>query len=187
MKLSYFHDEWKDRPEWITTAEQTVDHVWKTCYRGYSVAHRLPAVNPVGEDATPEGENLSRWERKRLAATQLPENVDMMARFQQQHEVHRVKDVVRYWFERSQDSQWRDLARMALTYLTLPAMSAEPERVFSGAKITLSDRRCRMGDDAVEAVECLKSWQRDGLIAATRDDIMAIEEMLNALCEEDLL
>jgi len=111
----------------------------------------------------------------------------MMARFQHQPEVHRVKDVVRYWFERLQDTQWRDLARMALTYLTLPAMSAEPERVFSGAKITLSDRRCRMGDNAVEAVECLKSWQRDGLIACTRDDIMAIEEMLNALCEEDLL
>jgi len=76
---------------------------------------------------------------------------------------------------------------MALTYLTLPAMSAEPERVFSGAKITLSDHRCRMGDDAVEAVECLKRWQRDGLIAATRDDIRAVEEMLNALCEEDIV
>jgi hypothetical protein len=111
----------------------------------------------------------------------------MMARFQQQHEVHRLKDVVRYWFERSHETQWKDLARMALTYLTLPAMSAEPERFFSGAKITLSDRRCRMGDDAVEAVECLKSWQRDGLIAATRDEIKAIEVMLNALCEEDLL
>ena len=44
-----------------------------------------------------------------------------------------------------------------------------------------------MGDDAVEAVECLKRWQRDGLIAATRDDIRAVEEMLNALCEEDIV
>ena len=75
---------------------------------------------------------------------------------------------------------------MALACLTLPAMSAEPERVFSGAKITPSDRRRRMGDD-VEAGECLKSWQRDGLIAATRDDIRAVEEMLNALCEEDIV
>jgi len=46
---------------------------------------------------------------------------------------------------------------MALTYLTLPAMSAEPERVFSGAEITRSDSSCRMGDDVLEAVECLKS------------------------------
>ena len=67
-------------------------------------------------------------------------------------------------------------------------MSAEPERVFSGAKIMLSDRWCRMGDDALEALECLQSWQRDGLglIAGTREDIKAVEEMLHALCEEDL-
>jgi hypothetical protein len=75
----------------------------------------------------------------------------------------------------------------SLTYLTLPAMSAEPERVFSGAKITLSDRQCRMGDDAVKAGECLKSWQRDGSIATTRDDIRAIEEMLNELCAASFL
>jgi hypothetical protein len=46
-----------------------------------------------------------------------------------------------------------------LDYLTIPAMSAEPERVFSAAKITLLDRRCRMEDDAIEALECPKSWQ----------------------------
>jgi len=76
---------------------------------------------------------------------------------------------------------------MALTYLTLPAMSAEPERVFSAAKITLSDRRRRMGDDVLEAVECLKSWQRDGMIAATKEDIKTIEQMLAAVCKEDLV
>ena len=75
---------------------------------------------------------------------------------------------------------------MAFDYLTVPAMSAEPERVFSAAKLTLSDRRCRMGDDAVEALKCLKSWQRDGLIAAFRLDINALEDMLCALCQEDL-
>ena len=39
----------------------------------------------------------------------------------------------------------------------------------------------------MEAVECLKSWQQDSLIAATRDDIRAIEEMRNTLCEEDIV
>jgi len=75
---------------------------------------------------------------------------------------------------------------MALTYLTLPVMNTEPERVFSTAKITLSDRRCCMGDDVLEAVECLKSWQRDGMITATKEDVKTIEQML-VLCEEDLV
>ena len=58
--------------------------------------------------------------------------------------------------------------------------------MFSTAKITLSGRRCRMGDDVLEAAECLKSWQRDGMIAATKEDVKTIEQML-ALCEEDLV
>ena len=37
-------------------------------------------------------------------------------------------------------------------------MSADPERLFSGAKITISDRRNRLGIYIVEALECLKSW-----------------------------
>jgi len=58
---------------------------------------------------------------------------------------------------------------------------------FSAAKITFSDRRCRMGDDVLEAVECLKIWQRDGMIVATKEDVKTIEQMLDALCEEDLV
>ena len=41
------------------------------------------------------------------------------------------------------DPRLRDLAKMALDYLTVPSMSAEPERMISAAKLTLSDRRCR--------------------------------------------
>ena len=54
-------------------------------------------------------------------------------------------------------------------------MSAGPARMFSSAKIMLSDRRCRTGDDMLEAVECLKSWQSGGMIAATKEDVKAIE------------
>jgi hypothetical protein len=75
---------------------------------------------------------------------------------------------------------------MAPDYLTIPVMSVERERVFSASQITLSDRRCRMGDGAIEALECLKSWQRDGLIAASRDDIKVIEGLPNAVYQGDL-
>jgi len=76
---------------------------------------------------------------------------------------------------------------MALTYITVPAMSAEPERVFRGANITIADRRCQMGEDVHEALECLRSWQRDEMIAARKEDSKAIEQMLDALCEENLV
>jgi hAT family C-terminal dimerisation region len=49
---------------------------------------------------------------------------------------------------------------MALDMLTIPAMSAAPERLFSSANITISDRRNRLHGDTTEAIECLKSWRK---------------------------
>jgi hypothetical protein len=33
----------------------------------------------------------------------------------------------------------------------------------------------------------LKIWQRNGMIAATKEDVKTIEQMLAALCEKDLV
>jgi hypothetical protein len=75
---------------------------------------------------------------------------------------------------------------MALEILSIPAMSTEPERVFSGAKITISDRRCRLGDDIIEALECCKSWEREGLISGVHTEINEMEHMLEALYRESM-
>ncbi len=46
---------------------------------------------------------------------------------------------------------------MALDILSIPTMSTDPERLFSGAKITISDRRNRLRIVTIQAIECLKS------------------------------
>ena len=50
---------------------------------------------------------------------------------------------------------------MAIDILSIPAMSAEAERVFSGARRTISWTRCRLGATVIEQTECLKSWIRE--------------------------
>ena len=50
-----------------------------------------------------------------------------------------VDDVIAYWWSKQLYPRWKDLARMALEYLSIPEMSAEPEWVFNAAKVTLSD------------------------------------------------
>ncbi len=37
-------------------------------------------------------------------------------------------------------------------------MLAELERLFSGAGITITDYRNRLGIESIQAIECLKSW-----------------------------
>lgn len=59
---------------------------------------------------------------------------------------------------------------MALDVLSILAMSVEPERLFSGAKITITDRRNRLGIESIEAAECLKSWLGKGRRVAFADD-----------------
>jgi hypothetical protein len=41
MKLQYFREEWKDRPDWTTTAENAVTRVWE---EGYKVAPALRII-----------------------------------------------------------------------------------------------------------------------------------------------
>ena len=40
--------------------------------------------------------------------------------------------------------------------------------------------------NATVALECLKSWRWGGLVAAGRESIQGIADVLNVLCEEDL-
>jgi hypothetical protein len=59
---------------------------------------------------------------------------------------------------------------MALDILSIPAMSAEPERLFSGAKITITDRRNKLGIESIQAIECLKCWLGSGDVTWTEDN-----------------
>ena len=67
-----------------------------------------------------------------------------------------------WWMEPAQRATYPNLAVLALDILSIPAMSAEPERLFSSAALTITERRNRLGVESVEALECLKSWYRGG-------------------------
>ena len=69
---------------------------------------------------------------------------------------------INYWI--SKTSVWPQLAKMALDIYATPAMSDEPERVFSMAGNVLTPRRRCLTDHAVEQILCLRSWQKSGII-----------------------
>ena len=71
---------------------------------------------------------------------------------------------------------------MAIDIHSIPAMAAEPERVFSGAKHTISDQRNSLKSVTIELLECLKSWFRLGVF--TEQDLHAIVDNLG---EEDAM
>jgi hypothetical protein len=74
-----------------------------------------------------------------------------------------VKDApasIAWWCEPHQRQRFPNLHRMAVDLLSIPAMSAEPERLFSECKRILTTDRHSMHADTLEAVEGLKSFNR---------------------------
>jgi hypothetical protein len=55
---------------------------------------------------------------------------------------------------------------MAIDILSIPPMSDEPERVFSGARRTVSWDRGQMEPETIEMRECLKHWKKSKILDA---------------------
>lgn len=69
-------------------------------------------------------------------------------------------NLIQYWNGQIVNSP--SLAQMAMDILSIPAMAAECERVFSSTKMLISDRRNRLKDDIIEANECIRYWIKKG-------------------------
>jgi len=63
-------------------------------------------------------------------------------------------------FWQSQRQIYPYLSAMALDIVSIPAMSSGVERLCSQCKIMLPDRRNRLQIDSLQAVECMKLWDR---------------------------
>lgn len=72
-----------------------------------------------------------------------------------------VKNPMSWWA--NQESEYPAMYTMAMDLLSIPAMSAECERVFSAAKLTVTDRRSRLHERTIHAIECVKNWMKNGL------------------------
>ena len=79
-------------------------------------------------------------------------------------------DALRWWLDEAQRQRFPNLRRLALDVLSIPAMAADVERVFSSAALTLTDLRHRMSARTLRLFELLKSWNRSplfGQVSAT--------------------
>jgi len=73
---------------------------------------------------------------------------------------------------------------MAIDISSIPPMSAEAERVFSGARRTISWDRISLGSTNIERTECLKSWLLSNITAGGRLMAMnVVQEASEVLAE----
>ena len=65
---------------------------------------------------------------------------------------------LRTWqLKTTQQVNYPNLSKLALDILSIPAMSANPKRLFSSAKLLITNLRNKLGIDITKAFKCLKS------------------------------
>jgi hypothetical protein len=92
-----------------------------------------------------------------------------------------ITDPVQYWI--SKQSEYPRLSRMALDVMTVPAMSAECERLFSAVGLMVTPLRNRLDASTIGLIQTLRSWLRAGLIDEL-DNILLDDGLLHELLEQ---
>ncbi|OWT42447.1 hypothetical protein VFPPC_18547 [Pochonia chlamydosporia 170] len=144
-KWHYIHENWK--PEWVESSKKLIEALW-----GEYKPVGSPPLSEVPRATTNE---FLKWRNKHLQPALITDEYEHYCKSER---VYGFTSALTWWLEETQQKTYPNFSKMAVDMLSIPAMSAEPERLFSGAKITITDRRNRMGSDVIEALECLKSW-----------------------------
>ena len=153
LKWEYFEDaaEWPE--EWINIAKRKMERLWIVEYRGGMTS--LPGVMSDHESMN-EIDKFRFGKRKRISTR------DEYAVYLQSPCDTSITDIRAWWISHKFD--FPELSVMALDVLAIPPTSAEVERLFSSAGQLIMVRRNRLKDTTIEAVECIKNWNKNGII-----------------------
>jgi hypothetical protein len=170
LKNRWYYQVWDSddakRP-WINTATTAVREFWIDEYRGkFSNGVATPS-HVSRSQGLKENSFTSIRNHKRLKLHHPEPDSEPEASLFDHYNEFITTDVIainddeefnpiEYWNERYHSQT--DLARMALDVLAVPPMSDDCERLFSSAKLLLTDRRSRLQMDIIEASECLRAW-----------------------------
>lgn len=159
LKWRWFERYWDGKQDWLRDAKAAIEALWSE-YKDTTVADRHTAMpaTPIDHGVTDE------WS----TADDDLRSVDQLQAYLSEPfaQVHAAQSPIPYWI--SKRSIWPQLAQMALDVYSTPAMSDEPERIFSQGGNLLQPRRQRLTGDAVQEILCLRSWQENGIITLDR-------------------
>ena len=144
-KWRWIEKKW---PSWLLPVKRKVQKIWDTTYKPVGSQTNKTSFPRTTNDFwldidTDDKEDFSLFNEYTSYCSALPIN---------------TRNAIRWWLEKTQQKTYPNLSKMALDYLSIPSMSVEAKRLFSGCKIILSNQRNRMGAELLEALECLKSW-----------------------------
>jgi hypothetical protein len=159
LKWKWLEKAWRDRPGWIEEARTEVKKLWLE----YS---DLVITN---EDVTSMRVDDARWMDDDLLSDFSDLEGDITDEYQRWCEEGRQPTEFRpleFWSTQRQKQAYPRLSRMARDLFTIPAMSDEPERVFSSSGLMTTPHRGRLSARAIGEAQVVKSWIKTGIITS---------------------
>jgi hypothetical protein len=154
-RKQYFDDKWKtsELKRWKSIMVGNIKNAWRTEYGGDS--EQPQTLLPPTDDI------LDQYLRRTTARD--GDSFDSfihgpIVEFNEGTDVYS-------WLK---DNCSSSIRQQALDLLSIPAMSAEVERVFSSAKLLLTPQRNSLSDERIEYLELLRYWWRNNLISQRR-------------------
>lgn len=93
--------------------------------------------------------------------------------------------LLEWWCQSTQRRSYPRLSQIAITILSIPAASAEPKRVFSGAQRTCSQSRLRLIPRNIKIIKCIGNWLKKGHIKLVRASGIGFPITLDTCLNED--
>ena len=149
-KMQYILNNWEEA--WISHAQTSVRRLWEIEYSRPS--------NLSTDEAALKDSYDAFLRKAQSSSTSYSDELDQ---YLASGPIQLTSTPLQWWLQDIQRYTFPNLSRMAIDILSIPAMAAEPERVFSGARRTISWDRARLSLERVEQGECLKSWIRSGV------------------------
>ena len=150
QKWEYFDSKWQDNEKQVQAQEyrKVLQDIWLKQYKKDSSSSQPRDI--IDEFLAP----ILNYE---------PESSPTIDEFKHYCQgpttsLHSGRPVLEWWI--SNEAKYPELTKWAYDMHSIPAMSAECERVFSSAGHLLTKQRNRLLDDIVEANECLLAWRR---------------------------
>ncbi|RKK83885.1 hypothetical protein BFJ68_g17402 [Fusarium oxysporum] len=119
-KWHYIQENWKK--EWVESSKKLMETLWND-YKP------VESPLPLCEVPSTTTNELLNWRNKHLQPSLV---TDEYERYCNSERVYGFTSALAWWLEETQQKNYPNLSKMAVDILSIPAMSAEPERLLRG-------------------------------------------------------
>ncbi|KAM3505831.1 hypothetical protein MY10362_002714 [Beauveria mimosiformis] len=165
FRWSTVESQWAEHPDWLSRGKAAVEELWDE-YRNLSVEQDTIPEQPTVARRSTELDDFMSSVRK-LSTQPAPSTSARRDEYAEWVATTDpgdclVDDPIQYWLLRRR--QYPRLSRMAIDLFSVPAMSSEPERIFSLAGQMVTTQRGRLKADIIGAAQCISSWEKSEVI-----------------------